>query len=178
MSVSRRGVLRGIMTAAAAAVGGGVVGRIVRSTNGAVSSPTTAGGPALSVDGHLMHQHGGSTKMTMPPAAEPTGRQGVAGRKWVMVLDLSRCDGCGKCTEACGKMHLIPPDRQWIPVLVMRDNATAGPYYFPSSLLPLRPAPLHQGLPRERHLQDAGWHRAGGQRTVHRLPLLHCRLSV
>lgn len=131
MSVSRRGILRGIMTAAAAAVGGGVVGRIVRSTNGAVSGPTTEGGPALSVDGHLMHQHGGSTKMTMPPAAEPTGRQGVAGRKWVMVLDLARCDGCGKCTEACNKMHLIPPDRQWIPVLVMRDNASAGPYYFP-----------------------------------------------
>ncbi len=69
--------------------------------------------------------------MSIPPAAEPTGRLGVAGRKWVMVLDLARCDGCGKCTEACGKMHFIPPDRQWIPVLVMRDANTTAPYFFP-----------------------------------------------
>lgn len=69
--------------------------------------------------------------MSNPPAAEPTGREGVAGRKWVMVLDLARCDGCGKCTEACNKMHLMPPGRAYIPVLVLRDNNAAGPYYFP-----------------------------------------------
>jgi molybdopterin-containing oxidoreductase family iron-sulfur binding subunit len=68
---------------------------------------------------------------TMPPAAEPTGRQGVPGRKWVMVIDLAKCDGCGKCTQACSKMHFIPPDRQWIPVLVMHDSETTAPYYFP-----------------------------------------------
>src|SRR6266545_14716 len=68
---------------------------------------------------------------TMPPAPDPTGRQGVPGRKWVMVIDLAKCDGCGKCTQACGKMHFIPPDRQWIPVLVMRNSETEAPYYFP-----------------------------------------------
>jgi molybdopterin-containing oxidoreductase family iron-sulfur binding subunit len=28
-------------------------------------------------------------------------------------------------------MHFIPPDRQWIPVLVMRDNSQSAPYFFP-----------------------------------------------
>ncbi len=66
-----------------------------------------------------------------PPAADVTGRKGVPGRKWVMVQDLAKCDGCGKCTEACSKMHHIPPDRQWIPVLVLRDAQLEAPYFFP-----------------------------------------------
>ena len=66
-----------------------------------------------------------------PPAADATGRKGVPGRKWVMVQDLAKCDGCGKCTVACSKMHHIPPDRQWIPVLVLRDAQLEAPYFFP-----------------------------------------------
>jgi Fe-S-cluster-containing dehydrogenase component len=66
-----------------------------------------------------------------PKAADKTGRKGVPGRKWVMVQDLSKCDGCGKCTAACSKMHFIPPGRQWIPVLVLRDAQSEAPYFFP-----------------------------------------------
>jgi molybdopterin-containing oxidoreductase family iron-sulfur binding subunit len=58
-------------------------------------------------------------------------RQGVPGRKWVMVIDLAKCDGCNKCIEACSKMHFVPPDRQWIKVLAMRDTETTAPYFFP-----------------------------------------------
>jgi molybdopterin-containing oxidoreductase family iron-sulfur binding subunit len=64
-------------------------------------------------------------------AADPTGRAGVAGRRWIMVIDLARCDGCGKCTQACNKMHFIPPDRQYIPVLEMHDAKLETPYFFP-----------------------------------------------
>jgi Fe-S-cluster-containing dehydrogenase component len=69
--------------------------------------------------------------VVMPKAADPTGREGVPGRKWIMVMDLARCDGCGHCTLGCGAMHWIPPDRQYIPVLVMRDAKAEAPYYFP-----------------------------------------------
>ena len=131
MAVSRRDMLRSLITAAGAAAGGAVLSRVASAAQ--VTKPAGEMVPALMPDGTMMHVHAGkgTTRMAMPPAADPTGRQGVPGRKWVMVLDLSRCDGCGKCTEACGKMHLIPPDRQWIPVLVMRDAKLSAPYYFP-----------------------------------------------
>ena len=135
MAVSRRDLIRNAVVVAGAAAAGGILGRVA-STAAAESAKGAAGAttPALTPDGKLIHvhQHGGAaTAMTTPPAADPSGRKGVPGRKWVMVLDLSRCDGCGKCTEACGKMHFIPPDRQWIPVLVLRDAKMAAPYYLP-----------------------------------------------
>jgi len=65
------------------------------------------------------------------PPTDPAVRRGVPGRKWVMVIDLAKCDGCGKCSEACAKMHFIPPDRQWIKVLRVKDSEESVPYYFP-----------------------------------------------
>ena len=62
---------------------------------------------------------------------ETSVRQGVPGRKWIMVIDLAKCDGCGKCMAACSKMHFVPKDRQWIKVLRMQDSEKTAPYYFP-----------------------------------------------
>ena len=137
MAVSRRDLLRNAVVAAGAAAVGGVISRMAATVSAAETTGPAAGSttPALTADGKLIHVHnhgnGKATVMTMPPAAEPTGREGVKGRKWIMVIDLARCDGCGKCTEACGKMHLIPPGRAWIPVWVMRDAKLATPYFFP-----------------------------------------------
>jgi molybdopterin-containing oxidoreductase family iron-sulfur binding subunit len=33
--------------------------------------------------------------------------------------------------EACSKMHFVPPDRQWIKVLRMKDAEHTAPYFFP-----------------------------------------------
>lgn len=142
MRVTRRRLLKkGLLAAAATAAIAGLdawrawaqVG--VTGTGNQPNNPPTPATTALTPEGQLIHvpgNHGSDhAAKPMPPAADPTGRQGVPGRKWVMVIDLAKCDGCGKCTEACGAMHLIPPDRQWIPVLVMRDAELASPYYFP-----------------------------------------------
>lgn len=48
-----------------------------------------------------------------------------------MVIDLARCDGCGKCVTACADMHFLPPDREWLRLFKMRDSADAAPYWFP-----------------------------------------------
>jgi Fe-S-cluster-containing dehydrogenase component len=135
MGISRREFLRG--TVLAAGVAGAESLRAAPSQDPLVSKPGAATVPAMTADGRVVHvpagtQADGMSQMPgMPPAAEPTGRKGVPGRKWIMVLDLAKCDGCAKCTEACNKMHFIPPDRAWIPVLALRDAQLTAPYYFP-----------------------------------------------
>lgn len=52
-------------------------------------------------------------------------------RKWVMVIDLAKCDGCRDCTKACTKMHFVPPVQEWIKVFEVTDNRAAGSYYLP-----------------------------------------------
>lgn len=52
-------------------------------------------------------------------------------QKWIMVIDLAKCDGCRDCTKACDKMHFVPPFQEWIKVYEMTDNEEAGPYFLP-----------------------------------------------
>lgn len=51
--------------------------------------------------------------------------------RWVMVIDLAKCDGCKECTKACNAMHFVPPGQEWIKVFENRDNKIAGAYWFP-----------------------------------------------
>ena len=50
-------------------------------------------------------------------------------QKWVMVIDLAKCDGCRDCTTACNKMHYVPPYQEWIKVFEVQDNPAAGKYW-------------------------------------------------
>lgn len=45
-----------------------------------------------------------------------------------MIIDLSRCDGCGLCTIACGKAHFVPEGQEWIKVFKVKDEG--GSEYF------------------------------------------------
>ncbi len=57
-------------------------------------------------------------------------------RKWVMVIDLERCDGCKKCTEACINENLVPPTfgaepsfqgfQEWIKVFELNHEEGAA----------------------------------------------------
>jgi len=35
------------------------------------------------------------------------------GRQWAMVIDQSKCTGCGYCTLACRAHNDIPPEISW-----------------------------------------------------------------
>ena len=68
----------------------------IAATNG-----DTAATLALTANGDLVvasTPHG-----VTPKRVGEAVRRGVPGRKWVMVIDLAACDGCGKCNEACTK---------------------------------------------------------------------------
>jgi Fe-S-cluster-containing dehydrogenase component len=89
--------------------------------------------PALTSDGKLVQVPADAAAHAHKALApdDPQVRKGVPGRKWVMVIDLSKCDGCKACTAACQKMHHTPTDREWIRVFTMRDAEETAPYYFP-----------------------------------------------
>ena len=60
-------------------------------------------------------------------------REGIAGRKFVMVIDLGKCNNARKCITSCQKMHHQPEDKEWLQVKLMKDHDKAGPYWFPKT---------------------------------------------
>lgn len=71
-------------------------------------------------------------KSTLAQASRKLPWRSVAptNQKWVMVIDLAKCDGCKLCTEACNAMHFTPPMQEWINVYEM-DAKAAGSYFMP-----------------------------------------------
>ncbi len=59
------------------------------------------------------------------------GREGIPGKKWVMVIDLARCQNARKCMEACQSVHELRPEQHHINVLEMQDREDTAPYYMP-----------------------------------------------
>ncbi len=51
-------------------------------------------------------------------------------RKWGMLIDLSRCDGCGDCTKACHMAHHVPEGQEWIKVFKLRDSPELAEHFF------------------------------------------------
>jgi molybdopterin-containing oxidoreductase family iron-sulfur binding subunit len=58
-------------------------------------------------------------------------RQGIAGKKFVMVVDLSRCKNARKCITACQKWHYRPEETEWLTVKLLKDSDKGAPYWFP-----------------------------------------------
>ena len=68
-------------------------------------------------------------------------------QKWVMVIDLAKCDGCRDCTKACRKMHYVPPIQEWIRVYEVTDNPAAGSHYLPRPCMHCDNPPCVRGCP-------------------------------
>ena len=100
-------------------------------------------------------------------------RVGVPGRKWIMAIDLAKCDGCGKCTEACSKMHFIPPTREWIKVLRIKDSEKTAPYYFPMPCFQCDNPPCTKVCP-----VDATFKRQDGVVIIDNDRCIGCRLCM
>src|ERR1019366_916787 len=68
-------------------------------------------------------------------------------QKWVMVIDLTKCDGCGDCTKARIAMHFAPPMQEWIRVFEVLDNPAAGPYFLARPCMQCDNPPCVRGCP-------------------------------
>lgn len=59
------------------------------------------------------------------------GREGIKGKRWVMVIDLSRCRNARKCVNACQEAHHLRPYEYHINTLAMKESANTPEYYMP-----------------------------------------------
>ena len=59
------------------------------------------------------------------------GREGLEGKSWVLVVDLSKCRNARKCMEACQKHHQLRPEQHHLNVLQIQTTDHTAPYYMP-----------------------------------------------
>jgi len=102
-----------------------------------------AGGAALAV---------GLSPIAFPEAdaAEP----GKPERQWVMVIDLRKCDGCRKCTEACQETHQLPASFEWIKVFEVTDKQGQS-YFMPRPCFQCENAPCLRVCPVAATFKDS-----------------------
>lgn len=127
MSNDRREFLKHSLVVLGGVATGAAVAKALASDAPATTPSTGPLVAALTTDGQIVHVHA----MHTPPKSAQAVREGIPGRKWVMVFDLAGCDGCKSCTKACSKMHAVPGDREWIKVFKMQDSPETTPYFFP-----------------------------------------------
>ena len=59
------------------------------------------------------------------------GREGIPGKSWVMVIDLSKCRNARQCINACQGAHHLKPEQYHINTLQMQDTPRTKPYHMP-----------------------------------------------
>lgn len=83
----------------------------------------------LTPDGKLVQVN--KSAMGPQPVSPDEAREGIPGKKFVMVIDLARCKNARKCVSECQKMHQQPAEDEWIKVFLMQDSEDTAPYWFP-----------------------------------------------
>jgi molybdopterin-containing oxidoreductase family iron-sulfur binding subunit len=91
----------------------------------------------LSVDGDIIEVDKAFLKPVpdVPHVSNAEERQGIAGKSFVMVIDLSRCRNLRKCQEACNHAHDVHPGQNWIKVHSMQDGEHEAPYWEPTTCM-------------------------------------------
>lgn len=91
----------------------------------------------LSVDGEVIEVDKAFLKPVpdLPPVTNGASRVGIPGKKFVMVIDLSRCKNLKKCQSACDHMHQVHPGQHWIKVHSMQDAEHSAPYWEPTTCM-------------------------------------------
>jgi molybdopterin-containing oxidoreductase family iron-sulfur binding subunit len=91
----------------------------------------------LSVDGEIIEVDKAFLKPVphMPPVSNEEARKGIPGKKFAMVIDLSRCKNLKKCQEACNHVHHVHDTQNWIKVYPMQDADKTAPYWQPTTCM-------------------------------------------
>lgn len=104
----------------------------------------------------------------------PTDTRAVSGQRkqWVMLIDLARCNGCGKCTVGCSREHFVPQGQEWIKVFKVQDELGAE-YFLPRPCLQCENAPCVKVCP-----VNATYHRDDGVVMIDHDRCIGCRYCM
>lgn len=100
-------------------------------------------------------------------------REGIPGKKFVMVLDLAKCKNLRKCHDACEKMHYLSPEKEWLKVLKMEDNELGGPHWQPTMCFHCDEPPCVKVCP-----VDATYKRSDGIVLIDNERCIGCRFCM
>jgi len=91
----------------------------------------------LSVDGEVVEVDKAFLKPVphMPPVTNDEARKGIPGKKFVMVIDLSRCKNVKACQATCNHAHHLQEGQNWIKVYPMKDAVHTAPYWQPTTCM-------------------------------------------
>ena len=91
----------------------------------------------LSVDGEIIEVDRAVLKPVpdLPTLSNAEERKGIEGKKFVMVIDLSRCKNLKKCQTACNHMHHVHPGQSWVKIYSMQDSEQSAPYWQPTTCM-------------------------------------------
>ncbi len=179
MAVSRRSFLKALAAGAATVIwpvaAGGIFQRwrLGRGRSGVPALVADKDRPGTVV--HLSDVPAPDREDAVAFVATPPNRvaPGEAGRRWVMVIDLAKCDGCRECTRACSAMHFVPPGQEWIRIYEMRDHEAGAPYWFPQPCMQCDNPPCVKVCP-----VSATWKREDGIVLLDATRCIGCRFCM
>jgi Fe-S-cluster-containing dehydrogenase component len=70
-----------------------------------------------------------------PYVSNAEQRKGIKGKKFVMVIDLSRCRNLKKCQSACNHAHFVSEAQNWIKIYPMQEAEHTAPYWQPTTCM-------------------------------------------
>lgn len=130
----------------------------------------------LTTDGEIVEvekKHLTSEREKVFERQQERGREGLKGRKWVMVIDLSKCRNARMCMAACQNAHQLRPEQHHINVLSMQDTENTAPYFMPKPCYHCDNPPCTKVCP-----VDATFKRSDGIVLIDNERCIGCRFCV
>ncbi len=100
-------------------------------------------------------------------------REGIPGKRFVMVIDLAQCKNLRKCHDACEKMHHCGPEKEFLKVLKMQENELTTPFWQPTMCFHCDEPPCVKVCP-----VDATYKRADGIVLIDTNRCIGCRFCM
>jgi len=106
-------------------------------------------------------------------ALQKRGREGIKGKRWVMVIDLAKCRNARKCMASCNAAHHLKPEQHHINVYRIQEDENTAPYFEPKPCMHCDNPPCTKVCP-----VDATFKREDGIVLIDNERCIGCRFCV